>query len=63
VKTSRVGGEIRGVGQTGMKTAGDLKKNLSDSGVSCGSIASDDWDSFAAPHLRVETIAQKRNIP
>jgi IS1 family transposase len=31
-----------------MKTAEDLKKKLSDSGINCGSIAGDDWDSFAA---------------
>jgi IS1 family transposase len=30
-----------------MKTAGDLKKKLSNFGISFGSIASDDWDSFA----------------
>jgi hypothetical protein len=30
------------MGQTGMKTAEDLKKKLSDSGVNYGRIASDD---------------------
>jgi IS1 family transposase len=30
-----------------VKTAEDLKKKLSDSGVNYGRIAHDDWDSFA----------------
>jgi IS1 family transposase len=33
-------------GKRDMKTAGKLKQKLSDSGVTCGSIATDDWDSF-----------------
>jgi IS1 family transposase len=35
-------------GKRDMKTAGKLKKKLSDSGVTCGSIVTDDWDSFVA---------------
>jgi IS1 family transposase len=35
-------------GKRDLKTARDLKKKLSDMGVSYGSIATDDWDSFVA---------------
>jgi hypothetical protein len=35
-----------------MKTAKDLRKKLSDSGVNYGRIASDDW----GPHSRAKTI-------
>ncbi|MDR1056886.1 MAG: hypothetical protein LBL90_14000 [Prevotellaceae bacterium] len=34
-------------GANGNENSQRLEKNLSDSGVSCGSIAGDDWDSFA----------------
>jgi IS1 family transposase len=33
-------------GKRDMKTAGKLKQKLSDSGLTCGSIATDDRDSF-----------------
>jgi hypothetical protein len=44
-----------------MKTAEDLKKNLSDLGVNYECIASDDWNSW--PYSRAKTIVQERNIP
>jgi IS1 family transposase len=44
----RATGEIVAIvlGKREKKTAGKMKKKLSDSGVTCRSIATDDWDSF-----------------
>jgi IS1 family transposase len=48
-------------GKRDLKTAGKMKKKLSDFGVTGGSIATDGWDSFTATfwgenHLVVEEI-------
>jgi IS1 family transposase len=55
-------------GKRDLKTAKELKKKMSDLGVNCGSIATDDWDSFVSAfkgenHLtgKKYTVGTERN--
>jgi IS1 family transposase len=47
-------------GKRDLKTANELKKKLSDSGVSYGSIATDDWNSFVTAFKDQNHLIGKR---
>jgi IS1 family transposase len=49
-------------GKRELKTAKELKQKLSDCGVNCGSIATDDRESFITA-FKDKTILSERNIP